>query len=269
MTVDVILILVVLGTFVGFVAGLLGVGGGGILVPALSSLFFYLDFPAEKIVHLSLGTSMAAIVVTSISSMRAHQARGAVDWPTVRYMAIGVLFGTFAATFLVAALKSIYLAGFFAAFMTFVSFQMWRPLKLSGSKASSHSELVGAGAGIGGISALVSIGGGSLTVPYLSWRGFELKRAVGTSAAMGLPIAIVGTIGYLVNGWGETDLSQHIIGYIYWPAVLVISCCTVLTAPIGVKVAHKLPVPILRKIFAVLLISIALKMLYTVITSDV
>ncbi len=266
MTIEILGMLVLLGLFVGVIAGLLGVGGGGILVPALSSLFFYMNFPVEKIVHLSLGTSMAAIIVTSFSSMSAHKARGGVDWPSVRFMTPGVVVGTFAATFLVAALASVYLAGFFALFMTFVSIQMWRPLKFASSHSPSSKELVAVGGGIGAVSALVSIGGGSLTVPYLSWRGHELKRAVGTSAAMGLPISVIGTLGYLYNGWPQTDFSQYIIGYVYWPAVVVISCCTALTAPIGVKIAHKLPVPTLRKMFAVLLITIAIKMFYSVIT---
>ncbi len=266
MSIEIVVMLILLGLFVGVVAGLLGVGGGGILVPALSSLFLYMNFPSDKIVHLSLGTSMAAIIVTSFSSMKAHKAKGGVDWHSVRFMTPGVFIGTFAATFLVASLKSVYLAGFFAIFMAFVSIQMWRPVKFASSHSPSNNELIGVGGGIGAVSALVSIGGGSLTVPYLSWRGHELKRAVGTSAAMGLPISIVGTIGYLYNGWPQTDLDQYIIGYVYWPAVVVISCCTALTAPIGVKIAHKLPVPMLRKIFAVLLITIALKMFYSVIT---
>jgi uncharacterized membrane protein YfcA len=266
MSIEIIILLILLGSFVGVVAGLLGAGGGGILVPALSSLFLFMEFPAEKIVHLSLGTSMAAIVVTSFSSMKAHKARDGVDWHSVRFMTPGVVVGTFAATFLVAVLNSVFLAGFFALFMTLVSIQMWRPIKFASGRSPSNQELMGVGGGVGAISALVSIGGGSLTVPYLSWRGHELKRAVGTSAAMGLPISVIGTLGYLYNGWPQTDFSQYIIGYVYWPAVLVISCCTVITAPMGVKIAHKLPVPTLRKIFSLLLITIAMKMFYSIVT---
>ena len=264
MSFELLIIFPLLGVVVGLAAGLLGVGGGGIMVPALSAIFAYMGFSVAEIVHLALGTSMATIITTSISSARTHHKKGSVKWSSWRAMTPGVLLGTFLGTFLVARLPAQFLASFFACFMAFVAIQMWRPLKASSHKSPSSGELLGAGFGIGGVSALVSIGGGSLTVPYLNWRNHAMTRAVGTSAALGLPIAVTGTLGYLINGWQQSDLAQSIVGYIYLPAVIILSLFSALTAPIGVRWAHSLPVPVLRKIFAVLLVIISARMFWQV-----
>lgn len=261
-----ILSFLVLGSFVGFMAGLLGIGGGGIMVPMLTSIFILQGVAPDNVVHLALGTSMASMIITSFSSLRAHNAKGGVLWNVVKGMAVGIILGTFLSTFLASYLSSIYLAIFFTAFMVFVSLQMFLNKKPSPSRElAGGAGLFAAGSGIGAISALVSIGGGSLTVPYLIWQNVEIKKAIGTSAAIGLPISIAGTLGYLVNGLGNSSVEAYTFGFVNLPAVLLISVTSFFMAPLGARFAHKLPISILKKIFAVLLIILSAKMLITVV----
>ena len=254
----------VLGAFVGFFAGLLGVGGGAIMVPVLTTLFITQGFPADKVVHLALGTSMAAIVLTSASSLRAHHRHGAVRWDIVRPITPGILLGTFGATFIASRVASEPLAIFFAGFMAYVSLQM-----LANIKPKPTRELPGpvgmsaVGAGIGGISALVAIGGGSLSVPFMTWCNVKVHHAIGTSAAIGLPIALAGTVGYLVNGWGSDGMPSLSLGFIYLPALVLVSVVSMYTAPLGARLAHRLPVPTLKRIFAIVLLLLCAKMLHT------
>ncbi|MFV1922906.1 MAG: sulfite exporter TauE/SafE family protein [Methylotenera sp.] len=261
-----ILSFLLLGSFVGFMAGLFGIGGGGIMVPVLTTLFIYQGVPVEKVVHLALGTSMASIIVTSLSSMRAHYAKDAILWPIVKVMALGIILGTFITTFIVVNIPSIYLALFFSLFMAYVSMQMFLDKKPKPSRMlAGNGGLLLAGSGIGAISALVSIGGGSLTVPYLLWQNVDIKNAIGTSAALGFPISVVGTIGYMVNGWAATTVEAYTFGFVYIPAVLLISATSVITAPYGAQHAHNLPVKTLKKLFALLLIALSLKMLFSIL----
>jgi uncharacterized membrane protein YfcA len=261
-----IVLYIMLGSFVGVIAGLFGVGGGGIIVPVLSAIFLMQGMPSDEVVHMALGTSMATIIITSFSSMRAHHKREGVLWDVVKMMAPGILLGTFLATFLASVLSSLYLAIFFSIFMAYVSLQMF-----IGKKPKPSRGLLGwigqllSGLFIGAISALVSIGGGSLSVPYLVWQNVEMKKAIGTSAAIGLPIALSGTAGYMINGWGNSDLDTLTIGFVSLPAFFFIAFFSYLTAPYGVKLAHKLPVGTIKKIFAILLIVLSVKMLFTFI----
>jgi uncharacterized membrane protein YfcA len=261
-----ILSYLLLGSIVGFMAGLLGIGGGGIMVPVLTAMFLMQGIPVEKVVHLALGTSMASIVMTSISSLHSHHAKQGVIWNVVKKMSLGIIIGTFLATFVASYASSVYLAIFFAIFMAYVSLQMFL-----NKKPKPHRELAGtiglsiAGSGIGAISALVAIGGGSLTVPYLIWQNVEIKKAIGTSAAIGLPIAIAGTLGYIINGWSLSSPENYTFGFVHLPAVVFISVASVITAPYGVKLVHMLPVPIIKKIFALLLIILSIKMLSSIL----
>ncbi len=268
MNFDLILTFLALGAFVGLAAGLLGIGGGGVMVPMLTAIFLSQNVPADQVVHLALGTSMACIMVTSLSSLRAHHANGAVVWPLVKLMVLGVVLGTFSATFIASMISSKALAIFFACFMGYVAIQMFSNSK-SGqhiSSATHHSinriELVLASIGIGSISAIVSIGGGSITVPYLTWRKVDIKKAIGTSAAIGFPLSIAGSIGYLLSGWSHAAAIPFTYGFINLPAVLVISITSFFTAPIGANLTQKLPVGMLKKIFALLLATLSLKMLW-------
>lgn len=261
-----ILAFLVLGLVVGFMAGLLGIGGGGIMVPVLTSIFLAQGVPVEQVVHMALGTSMASIVFTSFSSMRAHHKKGAVMWNVVKYMAGGVIIGTFAATFLATYMKSVHLAIFFAIFMAYVSIQMAIDKKPKPSRElSAPSSLFGAGSLIGIVSALVSIGGGSLSVPYLVWQNVDLKKAIATSAAIGFPLSIAGTVGYMINGMIHASSSEMMLGFVYLPGVVLISIVSYFTAPLGARMAHTLPVGKLKKIFALLLMTLSIKMLTSVI----
>lgn len=265
MDIYLIISLLALGACTGFFAGLFGIGGGGIMVPVLSFLFAQQQFPAEHLLHMALATSMAAIVPTAIASLRAHHKHGAVIWPVVIKIAPGILLGTFAGTFLASYLSAKPLAIFFSCFMAFVALQM--VLNRKPAPAQQLPGIVGlsaTGTGIGAISALVAIGGGTLTVPFLIWCNVALPIAIGTSAAVGLPIAIAGTTGYAINGWAIADMPGHTLGYIFWPGVLAIAAMSFITAPIGARLAHRLPIALLKKLFALLLISLSVQMLVTV-----
>lgn len=255
-----------LGIAAGFAAGLLGIGGGGLMVPILTSIFIAMGIDKSSVVHLALGTSMCSIVITSISSLRAHHAKGGVLWHVVKQITPGIVVGTFAATFLAASINATALAFFFTCFMSYVSVQMLLAIKPKPSRTlPNRFGLFAAGSGIGGLSALVSIGGGSLSVPFLTWCNTPIKKAIGTSAAIGLPLSLAGSAGYLLNGL-QVDLQvEFAIGFVYWPAVILISVMTAIFAPIGAKVAHTLPVPVLKKVFALLLFSLSMKMLWSVI----
>ncbi len=261
-----LLSLLTLGAFVGFMAGLLGIGGGGIMVPLLTTLFIWQGMPVDKVVHLALGTAMASIVVTSFSSMRAHHLKGGVLWPVVKSMTPGIILGTFITTFIVAHLNAIFLAGFFSFFMLCIGIQMFANVKPPANRSlPSKSILVAAGSAIGGISALVSIGGGALSVPFLYWHNVSVKQAIGTSSALGFPIALSGAAGYIINGWSESSSDAYTLGYIYVPAVLAISLVSVFFAPLGVKMHYRLPVGIIKKIFAILLFALSVKMLMSIL----
>ena len=260
-----VLLFLLLGCVVGFMAGLLGIGGGGIMVPILTSIFLAQGILVENVVHLALGTSIASIIVTSISSLRAHNAKGGVIWSVVKIMAPGIIVGTFIATSLVSHINSFYLALFFSIFMAYVAMQMFLNKKPKPTRTiASKTGLVLASSGIGAISALVSIGGGSLTVPYLLRQNVDIKKAIGTSAAIGLPISVAGTLGYVINGWDSYSAGSYTYGYVYLPAVLLISIASFFTAPYGVKLAHKLNISTLKKAFSLLLIILSTKMLVSV-----
>ncbi|MBV2265178.1 MAG: sulfite exporter TauE/SafE family protein [Thauera sp.] len=255
----------VLGAAVGFFAGLLGVGGGGIMVPMLTTFFLAQGFPQSQVVHMALGTSMAAIVLTSVSSLRAHHARGAVRWDVVRAITPGILVGTFAATFIASRISTVPLAIFFAVFMAYVSIQMLLNIKPKPSRELPGAlGMSAAGLGIGGVSALVAIGGGSLSVPFMTWCNVTMQNAIGTSAAIGLPIALAGTVGYLVNGWSAPDMPALTFGYVYLPALVLVSVVSTFFAPLGAKLAHRLPVATLKKVFAGMLVLLCAKMLHSI-----
>lgn len=263
MTLAAIAAFLAIGCAAGFLAGLLGVGGGLIIVPTLVAVFEANGFPSQHVLHIALGTSLASIVFTSISSLRAHHRKGAVDWTTVRGMAGGLAVGTLAGSWLAARLPSLGLKWFFVVFAYLVAAQM-----LSGFKPRPTRQLPGlgglsaAGGAIGAVSSFVGIGGGSLSVPFMSWCNVPMQRAVGTSAALGLPIALAGLVGYAANGAGVSGLPAGSLGFVYLPALAGIVLASVLTAPVGAAVAHRLPVATLKKCFAALLIVLASRMLY-------
>ena len=252
------------GAAAGVIAGLLGVGGGIVVVPVLVFLFTAQGFPPEFVMKMALGTSLASIMFTSISSFRAHHRRGAVHWDIVKAITPGILVGTFLGSCVAAKLSTGFLKGFFVAFLYYVSIQM-----LLNIKPKAHRQIpgklgmFGAGLAIGAVSSLVGIGGGTMSVPFMVWCNVAMHTAVGTSAAIGFPIALAGTIGYIINGLGAANLPPLSFGYIYLPALFGVAAVSVLTAPYGAKLAHKLPVATLKRFFAVFLLAMATRMLWS------
>lgn len=254
-----------LGTCTGLLAGLFGIGGGGVMVPVLTLLFTAQGFPSQHLVHLALATSMAAIVPTALASLRAHHHHGAVLWPVVVRITPGILLGTFAATFLASHMSAKPLAVIFSCFMGFVALQLFFDRKPKPARQlPGLIGLSGVGTAIGGVSALVAIGGGTLTVPFLTWCNVRLPVAIGTSAAVGLPIALAGAFGYAMNGWQAPEKPDFTLGYIYWPAVLCMASMSLVTAPLGARLAHRLPVKVLKQLFGILTLLLALQMLRAV-----
>lgn len=250
------------GAVAGVLAGLLGIGGGLVIVPMLVFCFTLQSIPNEYMMHIALGTSMASIIFTSVSSFLAHHRRGAVDWTVVRRIAPGILVGTFLGSTVAARLSTDFLKGFFAVFLYYVAVQM-----LSNKKPKPSRELpgnvamFGVGNTIGVFSSLVGIGGGTLSVPFMMWCNISVHRAIGTSAAIGFPIAIAGTLGYILNGWHTAGLPSYSLGFAYLPALAGIVLASVMTAPLGVRLAHSLPVARLKRVFAVLLFAVGTRML--------
>lgn len=258
-----ILAYVAIGIGTGFVAGLFGIGGGAIMVPLLAMLFEAQRFPADHVLHLALGTSMAAIVFTAISSARAHDKHGAVLWPVVARIVPGVLLGTVLGTLLAARVSSRALAVFFAFFILYIAMQMFVSFKPKPTRElPGAAGIIAAGVLIGGLSSLVAIGGGMLTVPLLTWCNVRVNHAIGTSAAVGVPIAVGGSIGYIWNGIHASGLPAASLGFIYLPALLFVMAASILTAPLGARLAHRLPVDLLKRWFGVLLVALAAKMLH-------
>lgn len=257
-----ILIYLVTGAIVGIAAGLLGIGGGLLIVPVLTAVFaIYLD--TTEVVHLAIGTSLATIVITSFASARAHHKHGAVRWDAFKLLAIGVLLGAFLGGWSSQFVASNLLGKIFGVLEILIAIHMWLALKPHPSRQlPGLIANTGAGSVIGGLSSLVGIGGGTLTTPYLVWNNISMHQAIATSTAVSLPVAIAGTIGFMVAGLSATDLPQYSSGYIYWPAFFGIVLASYFTAPIGAKLAHKLPVKVLKKAFAIFLLILAIKMLF-------
>lgn len=257
-----IMLYIALGTFVGFMSGLLGVGGGGLLVPLLASIFIYQGIATDSVVHLALATSLACMIISSASSVRAHATQGTVMWDVVKGMAPGIMVGAFMAAQIASKVNATYIAIFFALFMALVALQTF--LKWQPKPSKTPGTLLGlivAGIGIGSVSALAAVGGGFLTVVYLGYKNIDIKRAIGTSAAIGFPIAITGTIGYMINGWSTTLDKPYTFGFIYIPAFLAISIASAITAPYGACCSHTLPEAKLKKIFAIICLVLSVKML--------
>ncbi|MCG8551052.1 MAG: sulfite exporter TauE/SafE family protein [Desulfobacterales bacterium] len=253
------------GGVAGVLAGLLGIGGGLIIVPMLASVFTHQHVAHEVIVHMALGTSLASILFTSVSSMRSHHKRGAVVWPVVFRITPGILVGTFTGTWIASMLSTNFLKCFFGIFLCYVATQM-----LMGIKPKPTRDIPGtpgifaAGSIIGIFSSLVGIGGGTLSVPFLTWCNTKIHKAIGTSAGIGFPIAAAGFLGYVINGLGAPNLPPHSLGFVNLGALAGIVAASVLTAPIGVKLAHSLPVDKLKRVFAVLLYVVGTRMLISV-----
>jgi uncharacterized membrane protein YfcA len=259
-----ILELATLGLATGFMAGLLGVGGGMLIGPFMTLILSALGVPADLAVKMAIATSMATIMFTSISSVRAHHSRGAVRWDIVKGLAPGIVIGgAIASAGVFALLKGTYLAIFFALFVSFSATQMFLDKKPKPSRQMPGTAgQLAAGSVIGFLSGLVGAGGGFISVPFMVAHNISIINAVATSAALGFPIALANTVGYVVSGASLPDLPAHSLGYVWLPALAVIASCSVFTAPLGAKLAHRLPVAKLKKVFALILYGLAAYMLW-------
>ena len=250
---EIVAALLCLGACTGFLAGLLGIGGGMVLTPFMTMLLVYVGVPDTAIVHTAIATSLATIMFTSLSSVRAHHKRGAVLWNVVAAVAPGILVGALLGAKISSLLPTFWISLVFVCFVGFSAIKMF----------------INAGTGIGVISALVGAGGGFISVPFMVWCNVKMHNAVGTSAALGFPIAAAGTLGYIITGWSEPGLPQFpmMLGYIHLPALLSVAAASIFTAPFGAKVAHSIDTKPLKRIFACMLLVLAGYMLTRAINS--
>jgi uncharacterized membrane protein YfcA len=251
-----------IGALVGFLAGLLGIGGGMVMVPMLALVYTAKGFPAEHLMHLTLATAMATIVFTSMSSVRAHHRHGAVDWAVARAMAPGIAVGSLGAAYGAGFVPTRALAVIFTAFLFYASTQMLIDARPKASRQlPGATGLFAVGAGIGAVSSFLAAGGAFLSIPFLAWCNVPLKRSLGTAAANGFPIALAGTAGYVLHGLRAEGLPAGSVGYVYLPALALIVLASMPLAPLGARLAHRMPVRRLRIVFALLLFALALRML--------
>jgi uncharacterized protein len=253
-----ILELALLGTVTGFLAGLLGIGGGMMMVPFMTIILTAKGFPGEYTIKMAVATSLATICFTSLASVRAHARRGAVLWPVVRVLAPGILLGSVAGAQIAVALPGKSLGVLFAVFVAFSATQMILDRKPKPSRTMPGTlGTFGMGGLIGLLSSLVGAGGAFVSVPFMTWCNVKIHDAVGTSAALGFPIALAGTLGYV---WAGRDLPQMppgSMGYLYLPGLAIISLASISTAPFGARTAHRMDIRPLRKLFALVLYILA------------
>ena len=256
--------LAVLGLCTGFLAGLLGIGGGLIMVPVITYLLGQRGVSADLAVKMAIATSMATIIFTSVSSVRAHHKKKAVRWDLVKGLAPGILLGSaLSSLWLFAVLRGSVLALFFAGFTAFSATQMVLDKKPKPSRQMPGplGQTV-VGTVIGTLSGLVGAGGAFVSIPFMTWCNIPLRNAVATSAAIGFPVALANALGYVVSGWDAPHNVDWSFGYIWLPGLVVIGLCTMVTAPIGARMAHTMPVLKLKRGFALLLFLLASYMLY-------
>ena len=264
-----ILELAVLGLCTGFLAGLLGIGGGMLMVPFITLIMTGRGVSPDLSVKVAIATSMATIIFTSVSSVRAHHKRGAVRWDVVWRLAPGIVMGAAVASMGVfSVLKGSSLALFFAFFVAFSATQMLLDRKPAASRTlPGTGGQLAAGGVIGFLSGLVGAGGGFVSVPFLTWCNVVIHQAVATSAALGFPIALANVVGYIIAGQSVEGLPTGALGYVYLPALAVIATASVLMAPLGVKAAHAMPVKQLKRVFAFILYMLAAYMLHRGLTA--
>lgn len=256
--------LAALGTATGFLAGLLGIGGGMLMVPFITIIMANRGVAPDLAVKMAIATSMATIIFTSLSSVWAHHRRGMVRWDIARKLAPGIVVGSLIGSLGVFALiKGTYLFIFFGLFVGFSATQMFLDKKPELTRhLPGTAGLLSAGGLIGFVSGLVGAGGAFISVPFMTWCNIAIRNAVATSAALGFPIALANVLGYVISGSSVPNLPAGSFGYIWLPALGVIAACSFMTAPLGAKAAHTLPIGKLRRFFALVLYLLAAYMLY-------
>ncbi len=253
-----------MGAVTGFLAGLLGIGGGMIQVPFLTTLLAQRGLGGELALKTAIATAMATIVFTSIASVRAHHARGAVRWDIVRAMSPGILVGGLVAgAGLFALIKGPVLGLVFALFVGYSATQMLLDRKPQATRQLPRAATQAAvGGGIGALSSLVGAGGAFMSVPFMTWCNVPIHHAVGTAAALGFPIALASTAGYIVGGWSLAPSLPGAVGYLYLPALAVVAAASMLMAPWGARTAHAMDVRAFKRVFALLLYGVAAYMFW-------
>ncbi|WP_299492299.1 sulfite exporter TauE/SafE family protein [uncultured Shewanella sp.] len=258
-------ICLILGVIIGFMAGLLGIGGGIIAVPALLHILPFVGVSAHFLPHVAIATSLAAIILTGLSSTRSHHKRSNIPWRLFKPMLPGFILGSISSGFISEYISANVLQQSFAIFVMLMAIQMAFPLGKQGEKEKLPSNILlfFSAAIVAIIAALMGIGGSVLLVPYLTFFGLQMRYAIGFSAASGLLIAVFGSVGYVLAGWNVHGLPQFTLGYIYIPALLGIVVSSTLTAPLGAKKVSVWPTNVLKKLFALLLLIIGLKLVTT------
>lgn len=257
-----ILFLLFVGACTGLLAGMLGIGGGMVMVPFMTLYLDYKGFAADAVIKVAIATSLASILFTSVSNVRAQHRRGAVRWDLVRAMSPGIVVGSLIGSHFASSLPAGWLALVFSVFIAVMSTRMLRQNKPAAEGAlPGGSGLTVAGGLIGGASALVGAGGAFITTPFLVKRNIPIHAAVGTSAACGFPVALAGTAGYVLAGWSE-PLPASTLGYVYLPGLLIVSAASMFTAPIGVRIAHATSGGGLKRFFSLMLYALSVYMLW-------
>ena len=253
---------ILLGAVAGLIAGVFGLGGGIIIVPTLIFTFSYLNFPADVLTHLAVGTSLSTILFTSLSAIYVHHKKLAIDWSLAIKLSLGMIFGGLIGAYVAEFMSAAVLQRIFAFYSISVALQMWfswSPKAILTLPARFGCALLGSAIGI--ISGLFGIAGGSLVVPVLTLYRVKITQAIATSAVTGFPIALSGTVGYIIMGWNNPALPENSFGYVYWPEMLGIILSSTAFAKFGALLAHRVSPRKLKKLFAVMLIFVAVKLL--------
>jgi uncharacterized protein len=258
-----ILELILMGACAGFLAGLMGIGGGMIMVPFMAFILTAKGFPADYVVKMAVATSLATICFTSLSSVRAHHKRGAVRWPVVKLLAPGILLGSLIGAQIAVALPTKILSTLFALFVAFSATQMFLDRKPKPTRTlPAGLGMFGVGNVIGLLSSLVGAGGAFVSVPFMTWCNVKIHEAVGTSSALGFPIALAGTLGYVWAGQDMPNMPPGALGYLYVPGLVFIALASMSTAPLGARTAHSMDIRPLKRVFAVALYILAAYFLF-------
>jgi uncharacterized protein len=252
-----------LGAGAGVIAGMLGIGGGMIMVPFMAMLFTAQGHPYGSLMQVALATSMATIIFTSISSMRAHHKNNNVRWDLVKAMVPGMLVGCLIGATVLSNMPTKAIKIFFSCFLVYSALKMLRSVSVAPTKTMpSNRGLFGFSIIVGILSTMVGAGGGFVTIPFMTARGVNGRLAIGTSSAFGLPLALFGTAGYILNGWNVPNLPTPHFGYIFLPALIGFAVASVIGAPFGAKLTQKLPIPTLKRVFAYMLLALAARMFW-------
>lgn len=259
-----VLLLLVAGSLAGVLAGLLGIGGGLVLVPALVFVFDLMEVPESVLSHMAIGTSLSTIIATSLSSARAHLKRGSLDKELFFMAAIPTALGAGVGSIVAGWLSGGLLALLFAIMAIIVSGKMILPSPpVATEEKPLRRRLIGNLTGLTGVlSAMIGVGGGAMNVPLMTSLGMQIHQAVGTSASLGFVIALPGTLGFIISGWGNPDLPGYTLGFVHWLGALCICSMTVACAPLGAAIAHRLNTKRLKQFFAIFLLFVALRTLW-------